>query len=211
MERCRKIYERQIQVFSFVSDVWIDYALFECRLAELQRARFIFEIAVAQQELDMPEHVWKAFIDFEIDQAEKAGEPVDFTNARTLYNRLLQITKHVNVWTSFAQFEADHAKDFENSRKVYQDAQAHFRDHEPDQKEDRAQILETWYTFECKSEVNALGEESEEAKAVLAKMPKKVKKRRKTETAYRPEEAEQDQEEAEEGWEEYIDLIFPED
>ena len=71
MERCRKIYERQIQVFSFISDVWIDYALFESRLGELQRARFIFEIAIAQEELDMPEHVWKAFIDFEIGQVEQ--------------------------------------------------------------------------------------------------------------------------------------------
>lgn len=116
MERCRKIYERQIQVFSFVSDVWIDYAHFEHRLGELQRARYIFEIAVAQQELDMPEHVWKAFIDFEIELAEQAGEPADLSSARALYGRLRQITKHVNVWISQAQFEEEHARDFRRAR-----------------------------------------------------------------------------------------------
>jgi len=38
-------------------------------LGEIERAREVFEIAVAQTELDMPESIWKAFIDFEIDLA----------------------------------------------------------------------------------------------------------------------------------------------
>jgi crooked neck len=38
----------------------------------------------------MPELLWKAFIDFEIDQQE-------YDRARRLYNKLLQKTQHVKV------------------------------------------------------------------------------------------------------------------
>ena len=69
IDRCRQIYERQIQVFSFVTDSWTQYAQFESSLGETERARQIYEIAVAQQELDMPESVWKAYIDFEIEDS----------------------------------------------------------------------------------------------------------------------------------------------
>jgi len=61
------------------------YAQFEASLGEQERARQIFEIAIAQQELDMPEAVWKAYIDFEIANN-------DFTLVRNLYQRLLDIT-----------------------------------------------------------------------------------------------------------------------
>ena len=46
----------------------------------------------------MPEILWKAYIDFEIEQEET-------DRARDLYKRLLQRTQHVKVWLSFAQFE----------------------------------------------------------------------------------------------------------
>jgi crooked neck len=46
----------------------------------------------------MPESVWKAYIDFEISQKH-------FENVRSLYDRLLIITKHVKVWISYAKFE----------------------------------------------------------------------------------------------------------
>jgi len=48
----------------------------------------------------MPERVWKAYIDFE----EENGQ---IGKARDLYAALLQRTKHVKVWASFARFEAD--------------------------------------------------------------------------------------------------------
>lgn len=47
----------------------------------------------------MPELLWKAYIDFEIAQGERE-------RARALYERLLERTKHVKVWMSFAKFEA---------------------------------------------------------------------------------------------------------
>lgn len=43
-----------------------------------------------QQQLDMPEVLWKAYIDFEIEQEE-------FDRTRSLYNRLLTRTQHVKV------------------------------------------------------------------------------------------------------------------
>ena len=99
IERCRKIFERQIQVFSFVTDSWTKYAEFEASLLETERARAIFEIAINQQELDQPEGVWKAYIDFEMEN--------DHNKVREIYERLLDITKHVKVWLSYAQFEGD--------------------------------------------------------------------------------------------------------
>ena len=46
----------------------------------------------------MPEILWKAYIDFEIEQEET-------DRARDLYKRLLHRTQHVKVWLSYAQFE----------------------------------------------------------------------------------------------------------
>jgi crooked neck len=37
-------------------------------LAEVGRARGLYELAISQPVLDMPEAVWKAYIDFEIGQ-----------------------------------------------------------------------------------------------------------------------------------------------
>lgn len=62
----------------------------------------MFELAVDQEELDMPEMLWKAFIDFEISQQE-------FERARALYERLLERSNHVKVWISYGKFEFENA------------------------------------------------------------------------------------------------------
>ena len=105
IERCRKIYEKQVDIFQSDSEAWVMYAEFEGALGEQERARAIFEIAIGGAEsqglvLDMPERVWKAYIDFEVENHE-----VD--RARSLYSRLLEKTKHVKVWASYAKFEAE--------------------------------------------------------------------------------------------------------
>ena len=46
-------------------------------------------------------------------------------------------------------------------------AQSHFKTNEPDLKEERRMLLETWLNIE-----KAAGEDSEMAKAVEAKMPR---------------------------------------
>ena len=63
-----------------------------------ERTRAIFEIAVGMDQLDQPEILWKAYIDFETEEGERG-------RCRALYERLLERTQHVKVWISFAQFE----------------------------------------------------------------------------------------------------------
>lgn len=66
----------------------------ERSLGEAERARAVYELAIAQPVLDMPEVLWKAFIDFEIGEGNREG-------ARELYERLLERTRHVKVrWGS---------------------------------------------------------------------------------------------------------------
>jgi len=48
----------------------------------------------------MPEILWKAYIDFEIEEGERE-------TARSLYERLIALSGHVKVWISYALFEAE--------------------------------------------------------------------------------------------------------
>lgn len=66
------------------------YAELETILGDIDRARAIFMLAVNQPQLDMPEVLWKSFIDFEIEQEE-------YDRTRALYNQLLTRTQHVKV------------------------------------------------------------------------------------------------------------------
>lgn len=60
--------------------------------------------------MDIPEILWKAYIDFEV-------ELEDWDKARDLYERLLDKTKHVKVWLSYAKFETS-IEEFGNAREV---------------------------------------------------------------------------------------------
>lgn len=66
------------------------FAELETLLGDIERARAIYELAVNQPRLDMPELLWKAYVDFECGQGEVA-------KARKLYERLLERTHHVKV------------------------------------------------------------------------------------------------------------------
>lgn len=68
----------------------LQYAEMEALLDEMERARAIYELAIAQPLLDMPEILWKAYIDYEIEQRE-------WDRARSLYRRLMAKTQHVKV------------------------------------------------------------------------------------------------------------------
>jgi crooked neck len=96
--RCRTLYEKHIEWNSANCQAWIKFAELERGLDDLERARAIFELAVQQPVLDMPELLWKAYIDFE----EEEGE---YERTRALYERLLEKTGHVKVWISYAHFE----------------------------------------------------------------------------------------------------------
>lgn len=67
-------------------------------MEDFPRARAIFELAVAQPSLSMPELLWKAYIDFEIEEGDRE-------KARSLYERLINLSGHHKVWISYAEFE----------------------------------------------------------------------------------------------------------
>lgn len=52
-------------------NAWCRFAELERSLEEFERARCIYELAISQAVLDMPELLWKAYIDFEIEKGEK--------------------------------------------------------------------------------------------------------------------------------------------
>ena len=68
----------------------MQYAELETILGDIDRSRAVYELAISQPRLDMPEVLWKSFIDFEVEQEE-------WDNSRALYRRLLERTQHVKV------------------------------------------------------------------------------------------------------------------
>ncbi|KAM4772886.1 crooked neck-like protein 1 [Rhinophrynus dorsalis] len=187
-DRCRKLYEKFLEFAPENCTTWIKFAELETILGDIDRARAVYELAIGQPRLDMPEVLWKSYIDFEIELEE-------FENTRNLYRRLLQRTQHVKVWISFAQFELTTGNEdtLGKCRQIYEEANKNLRNCEV--KEERLMLLESWRSFE-----EEFGTES--AKERVAKlMPEKVKKRRKL----------QAEDGTDAGWEEYYDYIFPED
>ncbi|XAR55043.1 hypothetical protein NMG60_11030419 [Bertholletia excelsa] len=96
---CRKLYEKYLEWAPENCYAWSKYAELERSISETDRARAIFELAIAQPALNMPELLWKAYIDFEISEGE-------FQRTSELYERILDQTKHLKVWISYAKFEA---------------------------------------------------------------------------------------------------------
>ncbi|KAJ1920744.1 NineTeen Complex (NTC) component [Mycoemilia scoparia] len=189
-DRVRKLYEKFLEFDSTNCSTWMEYANIEKLLGEIDRARALYEIAIDQEALDMPELIWKSYIDFEVEEEE-------YARARALYERLLESTSHVKVWVSYAQFEtsvpssgdkADTSSQTARARKVFERAYKHFK--ESNQKDERVLLLEAWQEFETEYGT------SEQIKAVEVKLPKRVKKRRQLENG---------------SWEEYFDYIFPDD
>ncbi len=197
--RCRLLYEKHIAWNPANCQAWIKFAELERGLDDLERARAIFELAVDQPVLDMPELLWKAYIDFE----EEEGE---YDRTRQLYERLLEKTGHVKVWISYAHFEInvpeedDEMEGEENeTQTVSEEAKARARRiferayqsmKEKELKEERVALLNAWRSFE------ATHGSATDVERVEAQMPRKVKKRRKLD---------------DDSYEEYMDYVFPAD
>ncbi|GFP82521.1 crooked neck-like protein 1 [Phtheirospermum japonicum] len=190
IERCRKLYEKYLEWSPENGYVWSRYAEMERSLAETERARSVFELATGQPELDMPENLWKTYIEFEMSESE-------FERTRALYERLLNRSKHLKVWISYAKFEAssDIEGGLERARAVFERALCYFGTCAPELKEERAMLLEEWVDME--SRFGEVGDMD----LVRAKLPKKLKRRRRIE----------DTEDGPTGYEEYIDYLFPEE
>ncbi|KAK0533248.1 NineTeen Complex (NTC) component [Tilletia horrida] len=94
-DRARKIYEKQIEWDATSARTWVRFAELERNLFDNERARAVFELGIRQSELDMPELVWKSYIDAEF-------EDRDWEAVNKLYERLLAKSSHVKVWISYA-------------------------------------------------------------------------------------------------------------
>ncbi|KAF9366419.1 NineTeen Complex (NTC) component [Mortierella sp. NVP85] len=191
IERARTLYAKYLEWSPSNCAAWIKFAELENELQDTERARAIFELAVAQPELDMPEILWKAFIDFEVGEEE-------WTNARSLYRKLLERTSHVKIWISWAHFEAGVPQEGQAAvaRDVFKKGCQVMKEQEL--KEERVILLEAWKEFE-----QAQGS-AETQKQVQDLMPKMVKKRRQVESADGAVAGSSQ-------WEEYFDYIFPDD
>ncbi|KAI6037551.1 hypothetical protein EDC04DRAFT_2701994 [Pisolithus marmoratus] len=98
-DRVRTLYEKYIEYDPTNSAAWIKYAELETALEDFARAEAMFELAISQSALAMPELLWKAYIDFEVE------EQGDREKARSLYERLVTLSGHHKVWISYAEFE----------------------------------------------------------------------------------------------------------
>nr|XP_031862573.1 pre-mRNA-splicing factor CLF1 [Kwoniella shandongensis]KAA5529645.1 pre-mRNA-splicing factor CLF1 [Kwoniella shandongensis] len=196
-DRVRTLYEKFLTYDPSLSSAWIQWTQVESAVEDFERVRAIFELAV-QQALDMPEIVWKAYIDFEAGEGERE-------KTRNLYERLLERTSHVKVYVSYALMEVSvlgggededgneiegEAGDPELARAVFARGYKDLR--ERAEKEDRALLLEAWKSFEQQH-----GTEEELAK-VEEMMPTTRKRWRKADDGSG-------------ALEEYWDLIFPDD
>jgi crooked neck len=164
VDRCRTIYTKYLESFGESNKPWLSYAKLECDVGELERCRAIYELAISQPTIDMPEMIWKAYIDYEVDQAEG-------NKARALYYRLLDRTQHVKVYIALARFEMTPCGGGTDvARKVFEDAYKKLK--EMGLKEERVVLIDEWIDFE-----KGLGQQGDVAK-VHALVPKKVKMRR---------------------------------
>ncbi|KAF9269435.1 pre-mRNA-splicing factor CLF1 [Marasmius fiardii PR-910] len=158
----RKLYQKYLEFDPSNSSAWIKFAELESQLQDFARTRAIFELGVTQSPLSMPELLWKAYIDFEVEEGEREA-------ARALYERLIALSGHVKVWISYALFEAEPiplpramreedeeedeeveqrmvAGDAGLARQVFERAYKDLKN--KGLKSERVALLEVWKTFE---------------------------------------------------------------
>ena len=58
-DRCRTLYEKFLQFEPENCTTWMKFAELETLLGDIDRARGIYELAIKQPRLDMPEILWK--------------------------------------------------------------------------------------------------------------------------------------------------------
>ncbi|KDR79905.1 hypothetical protein GALMADRAFT_62351 [Galerina marginata CBS 339.88] len=184
-DRARQLYEKYLEWDPSNSPAWIKFAELEAQLQDFARTRAIFELAVAQSPLSMPEILWKAYIDFEVEEGERQ-------TARALYERLIALSGHVKVWISYALFEGEaiplpraereeeDEEEEEEERKMIpgdpalarQVFERGYKDLKSKElKSERVALLEVWKTFEQNNG------SPEEVKKVEGMMPIVTKKR----------------------------------
>ena len=183
IERCRLIYEKYVHFRPQHAPVWVKFSEFEVSLGETERAYAILELGT-KQELEMPEMVWKGWINI-------STELGDYEKVREVYQNLLDLTTHTKVWLSFAKFEED-IENIKGASQIFVQAYSYFK--ENNNNAERLVVLEKWIELAEKHIPDKVDE-------LKKKLPTKVVKRRRIEQL----EGEEDK------WEEYYDFVFPED
>lgn len=186
IDRCRKIYEKFLEVHSQNPKAWNVYIDLEDSVGELERARALCNLAISQDRLDMPELVWKRYIDLEVSHEE-------FDAARKVWHRLLNKSNHVRVFIAYSEFEAYTCQDMPLCREALEKGLRHFK--AENRSDERAMVLEHWLKLEQEKG------ESANVEAVEKRQAKRVKKRRAVAGG----------EEGQEAYEEYMDYVFPDD
>ena len=87
-DRCRKIYEKFLEHSPSNVYAWIKFAELEIALEEEDRWRAIFEMAL-EQDLDMPELVWKSYIFAESESEQQGAEE----RVQNLFKRVSNINQ----------------------------------------------------------------------------------------------------------------------
>ncbi|XP_052150884.1 uncharacterized protein LOC127769372 [Oryza glaberrima] len=147
IDRCRILYEKYIAWDPANCYAWLKYTEMEKNLRETDRVRSIFGLAVAQPRLDTPELLWKEYLNFEKNENE-------LRRTRELYERLLDKTKHLKVWISYADFEASAGssngceksrnEQVQRSRAVFQRAFDYFQNSASELQEEVSILLKEW-------------------------------------------------------------------
>ena len=209
-DRCRELYKKYCETFPYNFNVFIEFASMERTLNEINRARKIFEIGITQcnsllkmNNIDMiqdiniknPEILWKGYIEFE----KKLKE---YNKVRQLFERLLEITKHVKIWISFAEFESS-IDNSHKARNIFVRGNDYFKQNLTNNNElninyqdiieQRVLLLNGWLSFEQE------WGSPEQINNVKKLQPKKVKRRKPIKT----------NEGNDAGYQEYYDYIFP--
>jgi len=119
-DRCRILYQQYIKNFPSSSSAWLSFADLEKQLGDVDRARAIYTLAISMEDLDLPEVVWKGYIDFEVDEGE-------YENVRKVYETLVERSLgKARVWVSWALCELKMGG-AEASRQVFTKAESAVR------------------------------------------------------------------------------------
>ena len=159
-DRARLIYQRWLECMPSSSNVWLKWSELERLLQDDERARQVYELAIEEPEMDMPEVLWKAFIDFEYELGQH-------DRIRALYERLLLRTEHLKVWISYASFEAN-AGEMSNARAILERASKVLTEYV----EERVLLFQAWLELE-----QTYGDD-ESISSIQARQPRMIKKKR---------------------------------
>lgn len=185
-DRCRKIFEKAIEMKPNLSDEWVKYFKMEVSIGETVRAESIINKSLDLGFVDHPEVLWKTALDYHIEQS-------NHEEVIRLYQTLLRKTKHVQVFVSLSLYYLSQ-QTITEMRKTFEEAELHFKSE--GMNEERASILNNWY--ECELQIN----EPEFIEKVQNKLPTKIKKQRMVSNL------ESSSTDADYQYEEYIEYMF---